>query len=196
MKKRWWIVIGIGILAATCGLLQLRTELIYQQSMKRSEEARQNSSYYKACKVINDNNTNIMIYGKEERPFNLLHPTTISSFEEINLDNQFNVLVINDLYEETTLSESNYEFIKEQLSNGDNKLFLIYYGDKKQNDFYKYEIMKPGAIKGYGICGYNVNFMGVHYYESSLEYDNKYPETFENSFSGLIADHYIKEILG
>ena len=195
MKKRLKMIMAailIGTLA--CVAITIVHNYIVK---KKNEETIKNTSYYKECELINKYDTNIMIYGEENRKFTYLNPTFLKNINEFNISSNFNVLVINDLYSETTVSDSIFEQIESIIKKGDNKLMFIYYGNLKYDKLTKYSLVTTSVCDDtLGVVyGPSIYHSSICYRSLDFEDESKYPDLFEKSFASLIVQDYIKEVL-
>ncbi len=195
MKK-----ILIIILSTICGLFvafEVGMKIYIHNVEKKNEELFKNSDYYKNCEAINKYNVNIMIYGEEHRQFDYLKPSYISSLKEISWDNDYNVLIVNDLYSETTMDESDYQMIKDVVSTGENKLIFYYYGNKKFNQLLEYELLTTKPLNNslgmiYGPSKYH---NAINYYTEDFESDQRNSTHFEQILAFSIVDDYLSEVI-
>ncbi len=196
MKKKTIIFLSI---ISTIILIYASVIIIHSIIVKRkNEEVIKNTSYYKECEIINKYNTNIYVYGEEKRNFKYLNPRSISSFEELDLSSDYNVLIVNDLYTETVMRDEDYLTIKNTILEGNNKLMFLYYGNKKFEKFMEYGIETTAPREDtlgilYGPSRYH---SGIFYTTSDFESATQYPKLFEQNLSSIIVNNYLKEVIG
>lgn len=164
---------------------------------KRNEEVQKNTSYYKACQLVNDNNVNIMVYGEEKRSFQYLTINNINSLTDMKLENDYNVLIVNDLFTETTMDDSDYLNIVNIVARGDNKLMFLYFGNKKFDKLMEFgiETTKPKEDTFGVMYGPSIYHSGLCYTKSDYEMSLRSTNFFEESLAYLIVDDYLKEVI-
>ena len=181
----------VGFLAFAT-VASIKTNIEYNDAMKRKAEQYKETDHYKNCQVIKDFKTNIMVYGKEERKFQYLEPTFINSFDEFNIDSKFNVLIISDIVEETHMEDADYIRLKEIVKSGECKLQVIYYGSEEHSKFDKFVelgLTTCNMNKDYHgfIYGVNQYYECLFYDDQDVEREKKYEDVFETDLSYLIC---------
>ncbi len=195
MKKK--IIVFFSLIGFVICLLVVLTLTHNYIVYKKNQEVIKQTSYYKSCEIINKYETNIMIYGKEERKFKYLSPTYIDDLSNIETSSQFNVLIVNDLYSETKMEDSDYQNIYNFINNNSNKLMFIYYGNLKFDKLREFGLLKVNII-GDTLGIFHGPFQyseGCFYFKSDFSNDELYPNLFEECFAYLIVDEYIKKVI-
>ena len=195
MKKK--LIIILSSISAFIVLFSIGSIIHTNIVNQKNEEVRKNTSYYKACKLINDYNVNIMLYGKDESNFEYLTLNSITTLTELNLNSDYNVLIVNDLYIETVMTDSDYVNIKNIVQQGDNELMFIYFGDKKFAKLMDLgiETTNPREDTLGVVYGPSMYQSGLCYTKSDYELSLRSTRFFEESLAYLIVNHYLKEVI-
>lgn len=115
----------------------------------------------------------------------------------MKLDNDYNVLIVNDLFTETTMDDSDYLNIINIVARGDNKLMFIYLGNSKFDKLIDFGIQTtlPRQDTLGVIYGPSMYHSALFYTSSAFEASLKNSKIFEESLASYIVSDYLKEVI-
>ncbi len=121
-----------------------------------------NDNYDKAIDVLNDKMpTDIFWMGKELYWRDELKIKIVDdiSYEALNTDKEYSVLIINDLDGGVELKDEQYKVIKNKIDN-DDKFGFFYLGTRQKKVLAEYEIIDYSSIREEDLCVGNLLFEG------------------------------------
>lgn len=192
MKKKYIILIVLCVLFVGYVLTSIGVNKYKER--KSYEEAVKNSSYYKNCQIINDYNTNIMLLGDMFEGNKYLTFNQIYNLDDVNVEPEYNVLIINDLSSNIELEESDYYKLYELVYSSKNILFM-YFGDSKINKLKEHNIVTintPQEYIGFLVCNQLLKECCIMD-KSFLDWMKTYNKTFEEELCYDIAS-FIKDL--